>query len=734
MQNSRFRPPGRCVVGTIYLVVAIVSTAAPAIVRGQLVRAPHAQTSTQYADLDGDGQPEIVLENPYLRVEITTGRPSQTPEDDTAGPRRQRYSTRFVWAGWIHNITFKPTEQRWFVNDSEHHWHGIPEEFEEAVKMKGPQNGEFDVLKIGIGRCKGSGICHHSRLKLLEPASWTHTVGDTPRQGKRVTFEQNVRTTFGYGYAYTKELVLEPDTATLVVNRRLHNTGGRPIRTTWYTHGFWGQAPGDAYDTNSWSTIPLFTQVAENAALPAGIPAAGCVVDTRSCQLHNPGTPGIWGSIDAGLMAESWYASGHRTKGDVLATGLDTPLTFARIWTYRNTYSCEPFLALDLAPGEQKLWTVTRRSATGLSGIRGIGPGGLVQWQFGKARNDGKRSLTVEFASDRPVEGLTLDASIQACSAAAGAAAQRVQCPLERCAPDRAFIHTFTGNWPEGWYTVRAVVTHGEQALLDVSRATRTPPEDARGPTLTPAKAVATIFTDIGSDSRTGEKKLDPGGAYLADYLAKAGFTVNVADPRALDRPAPEWQSSRVILLAGLSQIPPFLPHWLDVHVQAGNGLLVCGPIVFGPFEFTGLLPIKAVVGQVDLVWRPRDGTREFIGASARRYHLSPTTPRHPALAGLPFAPDVPQDIARLHIIEPREDAAILLRYVAGDLAGSSISAPALMTCRHGSGRVALFASPVDWGSPSRWIIYSRLGEHHRELFVRLSLWAAGLLPGQGTD
>src|SRR3989339_2222927 len=220
----------RSLVPALAIAVAVSSSLCQGV-RAQ----PVAGFTVSSEALDKAGPPELILENEFVRVELMTGEPPANQNEPVTPPAPpHKYGTRFTWAGWVNNVVFKPTNRRWFINDGEHHWHGIPEEFDEAVKMNRRDTGEYDVIKVGIGHCVGSGICHCGSLKVVKLAPWTRTVEDTPRGGKVVVFKQVFASEVGYGYEYEKRFTLEPGEARFTVARALKNTGSKDINTVWY--------------------------------------------------------------------------------------------------------------------------------------------------------------------------------------------------------------------------------------------------------------------------------------------------------------------------------------------------------------------------------------------------------------------------------------------------------------------------------------------------------------------
>ncbi len=708
---------------------ASTNAPAPATVAPASLCPPDA-VRLDYRDTDGDGMPEMVLENRFLQVEIMTGkRPEPAPLSRFArwfaGKKNPpKYATRFVWAGWINNIVFKPSGQRWFADDHRHHWQGIPEEFEQAIKMHETAPGRFDVLKIGIGVCTGRGICHSGSLKLVRAAPWQRMVLTTPEGGKEIVFKQSVTTRYGYGYEYEKHIRLDPSASRLLVRRILRNTGKHPLHTTWYAHAFWAQAAkGPGYDADSWTTIPL-----RLGPPNSGAPARGLVDDAR-CLMDWPVRYPVWGAIEGDRLAEPWTACGNRSTRDVFGTRFDRPRAWERIWTYTNTYACEPFFLIDLAPGAAMTWTFHRLVGRGLDRVRAVGPGAILDWRFlPRKTTAGAYDLAVQLLVMRPALRLTLAGSLEPRADGPGST-RKFSAPVSGVGPALPAAHRFKLGVRPGTYTLRLRLLDGAGTpLAAVRRLVRIgTPAPAPNLPVHAWPAAATILTPLSGQGRAAVP--DTAAAYVESSLRFAGFQVRFADPRKREGPDPYWNVSRVVVLVDLPRLPRWLPGWLEKFAAQGNGLIFFSPLDLRAFEFSPLLPVQRVLGEANLFQpSPRDGTREFLQATeATRYQLKPAT-SHPILEGIPFYPNLAQDIARLQVLAPKPGASVLLRYVHGADVPIPVRAPALVAGTYRKGRIAVFASPPDWGLPHYWVLFGRVREYQRKLFAQMALWSAGLL------
>lgn len=673
-----------------------------------------AGTTVKYEDLDQDGQPEVVLANQFLRVELMTGAPP-VPALPTWGEKvfgaekaeiPPKYDKRFVWGGWIYNIQSVPTGRRWFTNkiSGKEHWDGIPEEFGQTVKMAELPDGTFACIKLGIGEATGRGLCLRGDLTLTKPAPWTVEATNPDGVGL-VVFTQTVTTAYGYGYVYRKEFRLEPDSAVLTVKRSLTNTGQQAIHSTWYSHGFWGQA-GNGHDANCWSTIPLQDLAGDAAA-----------VDTTLCRVADLSPTCYWGPISAEEIAEPWYASGYGPTREVFLNTFSERLAWMRVWTNAETYSCEPFVLIDIEPGQTRTWTVTRAAMQGLDGAAAgtqdavLDLGGCdPQW------------FQASLATVRPLTDVQVRLRLRATGSTTDLLDQTVT--LAKCGPDwPGRVRLERSQLPDGSCEIQVTATQAGTVLLDTAR--RLQPRTAGLPATWLGAAAGQRAVVLADVRREGDA-IKPGApsSNWSFALARAGFEVVVL-PVGEGTSEEALAGAQVVVLAGPVRVSGALVQRLTSFVDQGGGLVLTGPTDFRAFEQSDLLPVTQALGEINVqVCVPRDGTREFLDAPELRYQLQPKTD-HPALRGLPFYPSALQSIARLQVVEPRAGAQVLVSYTGPNALAPQVSSPALVVGTHGLGRVAVFASPINWGNPAHWTIWSRLGEYHQQFFGQLAQWAA---------
>ena len=682
--------------------------------------------TVHYEDLDGDGQAEIILANQYLKVELMSGVPPVPPSlrwyqrlfnafrrKRKAGPAK--YGRRFVWAGWIRNIEFVPSGRRWFIDRAPGGpiWQGIPEEFGQTVKMAELEDGSFACLKVGIGEAIGKGLCLRGNLTLTKPAPWVFETATTEDGASTVTFTQRVETSYSCGYVYRKVFRLERDSSVLQVTRSIQNAGVRPIHTSWYSHGFWGQGDSGP-DGDCWSTVPL-QDLAGDAA----------DVDTTRCRVADLSPACYWGPVSAAEMAEPWYASGYGPTREVFVSGFSERLAWFRMWTNAKTYSCEPFVLIDLQPGETKTWTVTRGSVRGIDAATASGPGAVLD--LGGLDEDW---LHASISPYRPLSGVQVRLRYRAEGAAQDALDHTAT--LAKCGPDwPGRLRLERHRLPAGPCVFQITATHQGQVLLDTTR--RILPRTAGLPPAWLGAAggkQAIVLADV---QRLGDLvKPTPATAYWVFALERAGFAVSVL-PIGDAAGDAALATAQLVVVSGPVRVPNPVVKALTSFVGQGGGLVMTGPLDLRPFELSDLLPVTAVTADVIAQGRaPRDGTREFLDAPRFRYQLQ-LLASHPTVEGVPLYPSALQGIGRLQVVEPRAGSQTILTYTGPESLQPKVDSPALVVGTHGQGRVAVFASPVNWGTPQIWSLWSRLGEHHQQFLGLLGQWAAGK-PAEATS
>ena len=158
----------------------------------------------------------------------------------------------------------------------------------------------------------------------------------------------------GYGYSHSKTVTMVPGKPQMTIEVRLKNTGRKPIDTTVYNHHFTTLSPGN-------EAIELVAPFKLVNARP--MPNDVIKIDgARMTYLR-----GMTGQEQIASDLTGWGDSASdndfritNTKtGYGLRLRADLPIARLLWWSIPTTLSLEPYMAIKLAPGEEKRWTHT---------------------------------------------------------------------------------------------------------------------------------------------------------------------------------------------------------------------------------------------------------------------------------------------------------------------------------------------------------------------------------------
>jgi hypothetical protein len=211
-----------------------------------------------------------------------------------------------------------------------------------------PKPGLF--VKIGVGVLRqpdDKPYDHYRHYEIVDGgARSTKTTKDS------VTFTQTLSGA-GFGYIYEKTLRLVPGKAQMVIEHVLKNTGGIPIRTTVYDHNFLRLVPGNGGIT---VTVP-FTLSAANPP-PADLLriAGNSVTYLRPMADKERFSFPLTGY---GATADDYDIHITDTRGAGVTIKGNAPLARLNLFSIDRVQAVEPYIAIDVAPGGEKLWTYT---------------------------------------------------------------------------------------------------------------------------------------------------------------------------------------------------------------------------------------------------------------------------------------------------------------------------------------------------------------------------------------
>ncbi len=203
-------------------------------------------------------------------------------------------------------------------------------------------------VKIGVGALRqpdAQPYDHYRHYEILDAGNRTTKV-----TRDSVTFTQAL-SSGGIAYTYQKTLRLVPGKLELVIEHVLKNTGSKPINTTVYDHNFLRLVPG-----NGGVRVTFPFPVAAASPPPADLMRieGGTLTYLRPMKNRERISFLIAGF---GNTAKDYE---FRVEDTATSTGVriqgDQPITRLNIFSIDKVQSVEPYIAIDLAPGQEKHW------------------------------------------------------------------------------------------------------------------------------------------------------------------------------------------------------------------------------------------------------------------------------------------------------------------------------------------------------------------------------------------
>ncbi len=205
-------------------------------------------------------------------------------------------------------------------------------------------------LKIGVGhltKIEEQSYSYAALYRISMPAAW-----DIRRDEAEISFTQEDGPVRGNAFRYSKRVALSPNDASLSLTHALSNTGSRPLHQTHYCHNFIriDEQPVGREVSLELPFTPSLSQVRGDVLAAEG---------RRIGLSRDPGPNEDYFTLVQGFGGGT--AENHvlvRTPGAGLRISGDRRLVRFQVWGTGRTICPEPFVALDLRPGETVTWTI----------------------------------------------------------------------------------------------------------------------------------------------------------------------------------------------------------------------------------------------------------------------------------------------------------------------------------------------------------------------------------------
>lgn len=227
---------------------------------------------------------------------------------------------------------------------------GPAEEFAPVGFDEAGNNGAF--LKIGVGILQRDTPAYDfvHAYPVLDEGTHSFTAGKSEVHMSHGLSNK----ASGYGYSYVKTVRLVPGKARMVIEHVLTNTGAKEIVTSVYCHNFLTLSPGNEHIT---ITAPFAITAEKPFAPDAAVVEGKTIRYLRAMQPGETVTSPITGFGSA--VSDYDFVVQNTATGFGQRIRADQPLARINFWSIATNTSWEPYITIDLKPGESKRWTYT---------------------------------------------------------------------------------------------------------------------------------------------------------------------------------------------------------------------------------------------------------------------------------------------------------------------------------------------------------------------------------------
>ncbi len=282
--------------------------------------------------------------------------------------------TRFDWAGMVSSVTYGDQEYYglWFdekapnirdfvfykgkvVASPQTSALGPVDAYDALGYAEAPVGGTF--VKVGVGvmrKADDQPYNQYRSYEIVDHGNWQSRASAT-----QVEFTQTIKDpASGYGYTYKKVVRLVAGKPVMELAHSLTNPGTKPFVTTSFNHNFltFGGAPtGPGLKVTA--SNPLAASPAPNTpAAETGEVTGNTVTYKRAVTGEDRFSNGL---ASATPTADKYDFSVMNAKGAGYRVTSNYPLARATLWSMVRTVAVEPFVRIELAPGQSTDWTFT---------------------------------------------------------------------------------------------------------------------------------------------------------------------------------------------------------------------------------------------------------------------------------------------------------------------------------------------------------------------------------------
>jgi hypothetical protein len=267
--------------------------------------------------------------------------------------------SRFDWAGVISQATYQGHTYfgQWFQRYDPFLHDAImgPVEAFDPIRYEEANPGE-GFLKIGVGwieKIDDEPYRFTSPFRITDHGKWRVKKGKSS-----IRFRHTLREKYGYAYRYTKSVELVDETPKMQLVHRLENTGKLPIKTRVYNHNFFmfDEEPiGPSYEV-AFAFEPTLISNTNGMGIIADL-SENKIVFRREIQ-NRESIYFVLGGYASDASDYDITVMNKKSGYGVRITN-DLPITFLPVWSIRTTLCPEPYIDIEIQPGQSQSWTTT---------------------------------------------------------------------------------------------------------------------------------------------------------------------------------------------------------------------------------------------------------------------------------------------------------------------------------------------------------------------------------------
>jgi hypothetical protein len=284
-------------------------------------------------------------------------------------------STRFDWSGVVGSLEYKGHNYYgpWFKKITDVYDFGYEgddvtsapftamigpgEEYQTDGKALGYDEAKAGgtFIKIGVGALRkpdDSNYDHSKAYEIVDGGKWT-----VKKNRDSVEFTQELNDSSSkYGYVYKKAIRLVKGKPEMVIEHSLKNTGAKPIRSNMYNHNFLtldNQPPGPDFTI----TFPFELKPRRAPNKDLGEVRGNQILYTKTLADKDRMTTSAQGFSDSPKDYDI-RVENKKVGAGVRITG-DKPLSNVNYWSIKTVLAVEPFIAMNIEPGNEFSWKIS---------------------------------------------------------------------------------------------------------------------------------------------------------------------------------------------------------------------------------------------------------------------------------------------------------------------------------------------------------------------------------------